>query len=102
MPIYWKSVTAMHTSNEHRQFERTACSFQVVMRHPSIGILHGSARDVSEGGVFVQLQNVILPPVGTVMSVTIKRHTGTINNEPVSMRVVHHNGGGLGLSFAVS
>ena len=91
----------MHTFNDLRQFERSACSFQVVMRHASIGILHGFARDVSDGGVFVQLQNVILPPVGTVMDVTIKRFTGAINAEPVAMRVVHHNGGGLGLSFAI-
>lgn len=72
------------------------------MRHSSIGILHGFARDVSDGGVFVQLQNVILPPVGTVMDVTIKRFTGAINAEPVAMRVVHHSGGGLGLSFALN
>jgi hypothetical protein len=92
----------MQNSNDLRQFERSPCSFQVVMRHDSIGILHGFAHDISEGGVFVQLQNVILPPVGTVLSVTIKRYTGAINSEPVPMCVVHHNAGGIGLSFSVA
>lgn len=94
-------MNVMQTSHELRQFERSGCSFQVVMRHASIGILHGSARDISDGGVFVQLQNVILPPVGTVLEVTIKRFTGAINAEPVAMQVVHHNGMGVGLSFRV-
>jgi hypothetical protein len=95
-------MTVMNTANDLRQFDRSACSFQVVMRHASIGILHGSARDISDGGVFVQLQNVILPPVGTVMDVTIKRFTGAVNADPVAMRVMHHNGTGVGLSFKVN
>lgn len=91
----------MQKTHDLRQFERSPCSFQVVIRHDSIGILHGFARDISEGGIFVQLQNVILPPVGTILDVTIKRYTGTINAESVPMCVVHHTGGGIGLSFSL-
>lgn len=69
------------------------------MQHPSLGQIQVRARDLSEGGIFALMGNHRPPPVGTVVMVRIKRHTGTINREPVAMRVVHHQTGGIGLAF---
>jgi len=40
-----------------------------------------------------------MPPVDTEVRVTIKRHTGTLNTEPVNMRVAHVCDEGIGLEF---
>lgn len=69
------------------------------MHHPSLGQIQVRARDLSEGGIFALMGNHRPPPVGTVVMVRIKRHTGAINQTPVAMRVVHHQFGGIGLAF---
>jgi len=84
---------------ELRRYSRAASGALVEMFHPSIGRIELRARDLSDGGIFVVMGNYNAPPVGTVLQVRIKRHTGTINQEPVAMRVVHHQMGGVGLAF---
>jgi hypothetical protein len=85
---------------EHRHFDRTHSDAIVEMRHPTFGVLEVRARNLSAGGIFVLLGAAQpVPPVGTVLQVRIKRHTGPLNAEPVPMRVVHHQPGGLGLAF---
>ena len=84
---------------EQRKYVRSSSTALVEMTHPSFGTLSGKARDLSEGGVFVQLGNDVLPPVGTVVQVRIKRYTGTINADPVAMKVMHQQAGGVGLMF---
>ncbi len=88
------------TVNNRRHYLRTASDAIVEMSHPSIGAMTVRARDLSEGGVSVDMGNQIAPPLGTEVDVIIKRHTGAINNEPVKMRVVHlQNDGSMGLVF---
>ncbi len=84
---------------EQRRFERSSSAAMVEVSHPSFGMIELKARDLSDGGIFVFLGNHIAPPVGTVVKTVIKRHTGVINAEPIDMRVVHHQGGGMGLMF---
>ena len=85
--------------DDQRKYVRTASGAVVELFHPSIGRIEARARDLSEGGIFVLMGNHVLPPIGTVLRVLIKRYTGAINREPVTMRVVHHQAGGIGLSF---
>ena len=85
--------------NEQRQFTRVSSSVMVQISHPSFGMIELKAKDLSDGGIFVYLGNHIAPPTGTVVKTLIKRHKGAINEEPVDMRVVHHQSGGMGLMF---
>lgn len=84
---------------EQRRFVRTPSRALVEMHHPSLGTVEIKARDLSDGGVFALMGNYPSPPVGTMVMVRIKRYTGVINQEPVPMRVVHHQMGGIGLAF---
>ena len=85
---------------ERRQFQRKSTSIKVEMTHPAFGTIVGFARDISDGGAQVIVDRVIPPPVGTIVKVRFTRMTGSINAEPVSMKVVHHESNILGLSFA--
>ena len=84
---------------EQRRYMRDTSQAMVEISHPSFGMINLKARDLSDGGVFVILGNHIAPPVGTVVKARIKRHTGIINQEPIDMQVVHHQGSGMGLMF---
>ena len=84
---------------EQRKFERRSSADSCEVMHPSFGCISLKVRDLSDGGAFVFTGNHIAPPVGTVVKVRIKRLTGVINQEPVDMRVVHHQPGGFGLMF---
>ena len=84
---------------EQRKYMRSTSAALVEISHPSFAAMELKAKDLSEGGIFVFLGNHMAPPVGTVVKARIKRHTGVINEQPVDMQVVHHNGGGMGLKF---
>ncbi len=84
---------------ELRRHTRTASAAIVEMQHPSAGLIEVRARDLSAGGIFVLLGTHPSLPPGTVVMVRIKRFTGIINAEPLAMRVVHQQPGGLGLAF---
>lgn len=84
---------------EQRLHSRTPSAALVELLHPALGRIEVRARDLSDGGIFVLMGSHVPPPVGTVLQVRIKRFTGAINQEPVPMRVVHHQSGGIGLAF---
>ncbi len=84
---------------ERRRFERTPSAFRVEMRHPAFGTIVGFARDISDGGAQVTIENHPTPPVGTVVQVLFKKMVGPVNEEPVSMRVMHAGKNSLGLMF---
>lgn len=84
---------------EQRQYMRLASEGVVELSHPSFGQIELKIKDLSDGGLFVLAGGHTVPPIGTVVKAKIKRHTGTINKEPVDMQVVHHDNGGVGLMF---
>lgn len=85
--------------NERRKYERTSTSIRVEMTHPSFGTIVGFARDISDGGAQVLIENHSCPPVGTVVDVRFKKMVGPINEEPVAMRVMHNFRNVIGLMF---
>lgn len=86
-----------------RQYMRTASDAVVEIRHPTIGEMTVKAKDLSDGGISIDMSNHVIPPLGTEFSVIIKRHTGAINSEPVMMKVMHVQQDGLiGLMFVAS
>lgn len=84
---------------ERRKFERTPTAIRVEMHHPSIGTIIGFAKDISDGGAQVKIENHPSPPVGTVLEVRFKKMIGAINAEPVKMRVMHSRRNAIGLMF---
>lgn len=88
--------------NERRVFERTSTSVRVEMSNPSFGTIVGFAKDISDGGAQVQIENQVCPPVGTEVLVKFKKAVGAINAEPVRMRVVHQMRNNIGLMFVRS
>lgn len=85
--------------NERRIFERTSTSVRVEMTHPSFGTIIGFAKDISDGGAQVQIENQVSPPVGTEVLVKFKKAVGAINADPVRMKVVHQMRNTIGLMF---
>lgn len=85
--------------NERRVFERTSTSVRVEMTNPGFGTIVGFAKDISDGGAQVQIENQVCPPVGTEVLVKFKKAVGPINAEPVRMRVVHQLRNTIGLMF---
>jgi hypothetical protein len=88
-----------HEQNDQRRFVRSPSTALVEMQHPTLGTIEVKARDLSDGGISVLMGNIPAPPLGLVMMIRIKRYTGVINQEPVPMRVVHHQLGCVGLAF---
>jgi PilZ domain. len=85
--------------DERRQYERKATSIRVEIIHPAFGTIIGFARDISDGGAQVSIENNPPPPVGTIVAVKFRKAIGPINEEPVSMRVMHSNRNTVGLMF---
>ncbi len=94
-----RSTDEQRLIEEQRRYVRTPSGAMVEMQHPSLGTIQIKARDLSDGGIFAVMGNYQAPPVGTTVLVRIKRYTGVINQEPVPMRVVHQQQGGIGLAF---
>lgn len=90
------------SGDERRKFERTPTSIRVEIKHPSIGTIIGFAKDISDGGAQVTIENHSTPPVGTLVDVQFKKLAGPINEEPVPMRVMHARRNVIGLMFVGS
>ena len=87
--------------DNRRRYMRHQSDASVVMSHQAFGSITVKARDLSDGGICVEMGHHSAPPVGTVVDVVIKRHTGALNSNPVSMIVRHVQPGGIvGLQFA--
>lgn len=89
----------MEMEYERRRFERKPTSIRVEMTNPSFGTIVGFARDISDGGASVLIENYQIPPVGTIVEVKFKRMVGAINNDPVKMQIVHQHRKLVGLMF---
>ena len=85
--------------DERRSFERKSTTIRVEITHPAFGTIVGFTQDISDGGASVMIENQPNPPVGTEVSVIFKRMVGTINEEPVIMKVMHHHRNLIGLMF---
>ena len=90
----------VHSGSERRLSERKSTSFRVEMMHPSFGTIIGSTQDISDGGASVKIENHPIPPVGTEVQVRFVKMVGTVNEEPVAMKVMHHQRNTIGLMFS--
>ncbi|NNL57790.1 MAG: PilZ domain-containing protein [Pseudomonadales bacterium] len=84
---------------EKRRYPRTPSQALLEVHHPALGVLHLRAINASIGGFFAAKGAYELPPVDTVVEVFIKRHSGTVHQQPARMRVAHISVKGMGLEF---
>lgn len=90
----------VHMDGERRRSERKSTSIRVEITHPSIGSIIGSTQDISDGGALVKIDNYPLPPLGTEVMVRFIKMVGTVNEEPVKMKVMHQQRNTVGLMFS--
>jgi hypothetical protein len=85
---------------ERREHPRIQLPLLVEISHPSIGRKSCIARDISEGGVFVQLETSSIRPGATIKLTLLNQNTLDTQPTPtVDMEVRRVEETGLGLSF---
>ena len=89
----------IHNTDDRRRFVRRSTAIRVQIAHPSFGIIVGFAQDISDGGTLVKIDNSPLPPVGTEVNVRFIKMAGAVNQDPVKMKVMHHQSNTIGLMF---
>lgn len=86
---------------EQRRHPRIHLPLLVELKHPALGTLRCTARDISEGGVFVHTEKPQIRP-GAQVKLTLQNTFG-VEAQPtptVDMEVVRVEDDGLGLAFA--
>ena len=85
---------------ERRQHPRVQIPLLVGIKHPSIGQIRAMARDASEGGIFVHLDDPKIKR-GAKLKVTLL-NSNSVDNQPtptVDMEVQRVEADGIGLAF---
>lgn len=82
---------------EQRRYTRTNMSVRIMVRHSAIGEHVFTMRDLSDGGIFIIVDNEPFPGVGSEVEVQVQ---GLPVPAPVRrMRVVRAASDGYGLAF---
>lgn len=84
-------------SEDKRRHVRTPIACRIKILHESFGERLLRTRDISDGGVFVAIEDGELPPVGTIVQGQVQ---GLMEDAPVlDMEVVRVEPEGIGLRF---
>lgn len=86
----------MTNKEERRQRQRVMLECDVQLSHPQFGEFLVKAKDMSDQGLFLQLDSKPFPSVGTVLAGKVLGLSG----EPaptINMEVVRHEKNGIGL-----
>ncbi len=86
--------------SEYRSHPRVQIPLLVELQHPSLGKIRCVARDVSEGGVYVYLEDTPMHS-GAKLKLTLL-NPDAVHNQPmptVEMQVVRSDSQGIGLAF---
>ncbi|MEQ6884799.1 PilZ domain-containing protein [Salicola sp. Rm-C-2C1-2] len=82
---------------EQRHYTRTNMSARIMVRHSDIGEQVFTMRDLSDGGIFVVVDNEVFPELGSEVEVQVQ---GLPVPAPVRrMQVVRRAEDGFGLAF---
>ena len=88
------------TSKEQRKHLRIGLVVDIEMTLPLEGIVTVRTRNISDGGLFLILDNVEMPTIGTEVQVRLKNQLGDGEEPPINRaRVVRHEPNGIGLEF---
>lgn len=88
------------SGQEKRKHLRIGLIVDIELTLPDQQILTVRTRNISDGGLFLVLDDIELPPVGTEVQVRLKNQLGDGEEPPINRAmVVRHESEGVGLSF---
>lgn len=84
-------------SKDKRQHIRTSLQCKIKISHPTFGDIIVKTLDISDGGIFIQLDPNKIPPIGTIVTGQVQ---GLMEDAPVlQMEVMRVESNGVGLRF---
>jgi hypothetical protein len=87
--------------SEHRDCVRTPFRSKIKITHESIGTIETVTRDISNKGVFLLMDDVKVPPIGSIVKGQVLDLPG--GNAPIlDMEVVRESPNGIGLRFVLN
>ncbi len=87
-------------SSENRKHLRIGLVVEIELNTPEQGLINVSTRNISDGGLYLILDDIELPPVGTEVQVRLKNQLGDGEEPPLNRaKVVRHEPDGIGLVF---
>ncbi len=87
-------------SVENRKHLRIGLIVDIDLTLPDSGLITVRTRNISDGGLFLILDDIELPPVGTEVKVRLNNQLGDGEEPPTNRaRVVRHETDGIGLEF---
>jgi hypothetical protein len=90
-------MTQQRSNPNQRRHVRTSLKCRFRIWHDSIGETMVNTRDVSDGGLFLVMDEQLMPPLGSVLRGQVQ---GMMADAPVvAMEVVRIEPSGIGLKF---
>lgn len=87
-------------ANEQRRHLRIGVEVDIEMTVPGQTTQDVHTRNISDGGLFIVLDNTAMPEIGTIVRVKLKHLLGDGEQAPSNQaRVVRHDPEGIGLEF---
>lgn len=84
--------------SEHRDSMRTPFRSKIRITHDTIGTIETITRDISNTGVFLLMEDIKMPPIGSILKGQVLDLPG--GNAPIlDMEVVREEEEGIGLRF---
>ena len=88
------------SSSELRRHLRIGLVVEIELTLPGQETVHVRTKNISDGGLFLVVDGLQLPPVGTEVTVRLKNQLGDGEEPPVNRAmVVRHEPDGIGLEF---
>jgi PilZ domain len=88
------------SSSELRRHLRIGLVVEIELTLPGQPPVHVRTKNISDGGLFLVIDDTKLPPIGTEVKVRLKNQLGDGEEPPVNRaQVVRHEPDGIGLEF---
>ena len=88
------------SSSEQRRHLRIGLVVDIELTLPDVGKVTVRTRNISDGGLFLVLDDLELPPIGTEVQVRLKNQLGDGEEPPINRAmVVRQEPDGIGLAF---
>ncbi len=87
-------------TSENRKHLRIGLVVEIELMLPGQGLVNVRTRNISDGGLYLLLDDVELPPIGSEVTVRLKNQLGDGEEPPTNRAmVVRHETDGVGLEF---
>lgn len=87
-------------TSENRKHLRIGLAVEIELSLPGQGTINVRTRNISDGGLYLLLDDIQLPPIGSEVTVRLKNQLGDGEEPPTNRAtVVRHETDGVGLEF---